>query len=165
MLSNLTYLFCIVFFDGEDFLSRQSLERAICGLSIASHGRNNLCHSGGKTFEDKLLLDWMKSWMKMGAMVARDDGNWWSDITASCALYIRGGIKTHGMLGLNPWHLNASEIIEQLTNEAPLSFHYVDRGEMPGMQGMHKLVTGTNRNFTANTDKFADNVVPLKGKT
>lgn len=150
-------------FHDEDFLSRQSLERAICGVSLFSKGKKqNLCSRSGKISQDDLLSDWITSWMKTGAMVARDDGGWWSDITAGCALHIRGGIRTHRMLGLHPWKMSATQVIHKLATEAPLSFHYIHHGEMPGMQAMHKLVTGTNRRSTANSDKFADNVVNVK---
>lgn len=145
----------------KDFLSRQSLERAVCGEGMGgANASAALCSSKGKGTRDAHRVEWMTSWMGVGELVAKQDGSWWSDITAGCALYLRGGIRTHPMAGLHPWEIKATELIGKLANEAPLSFHYVHYEEMPGMKGMHKLVTGTNRNSTANKDKFGDNVVP-----
>ncbi|KAI0564398.1 hypothetical protein FGB62_26g32 [Gracilaria domingensis] len=142
---------------GGYLLSRQNLERAVLGVGCEEIKKGNELMENAD--EQTLLSGWMQSWMDIGVSVAHDDGNWFSDITAGCALHIRGCIETRQMAGLHPWPLGASDVIQKLAHEAPLSFHYIDRDGMPGMQALQKLVTGTNRRSTANCDRYADNIV------
>lgn len=111
--------------------------------------------------EDDLLKAWMADWMNIGKEVAKEDGGWWSDITAGCAFHQLGNVSSHVIQGIYAWELEAKEIVEKLVEEAPLSFHYVERGEMPGMKGIHKLVTGTDRKETANEHKMDENIVAV----
>jgi hypothetical protein len=95
----------------------------------------------------------MKAWMAVGAEVQMEDGSWWSDITAGCVFHRFGGLTTKQLDGLHPWTVPAKDLIMKLANDAPLSFHYVHKDEMPGMRGMHKLVAGTHRNETSNAHR------------
>jgi hypothetical protein len=147
-----------------DLLSRQNLERAVCGDGLPG-GRAPQCNPGAGAAGaagGQSLEPWMRSWMGIGAEIQREDGSWWSDITAGCAFHRRGGIRTRQLPGLHPWTVAAKDLIQKLANDAPLSFHYVHRDEMPGMRGMHKLVAGTHRNATANGHRVVEEVAKMK---
>lgn len=125
-----------------DLLSVHNLKKTVCGslnetTSILADSSGSECQIIAK--EGQLLRRWMDAWMRIGAEVFRQDGSWWSDITAGCVFHRLGGIKTKNLPGLHPWTVKATGLLRIFAEELPLSFHYVDRDEMPGMLVLQKL--------------------------
>lgn len=127
----------------SDFLSKRNLEKTVCGIPRVPKVGGAVCEQGNAV--EGLSERWMETWMGVGAEIKKQDGGWWSDVTAGCMYHKFGGLTIKEPPGLHPWTVSPKDLVTKLTKDAPLSFHYVTAGEMPGMRGMHKLVTGTNR--------------------
>jgi hypothetical protein len=133
---------------GGWLLSRKNLVRV-----IEHEGGNGSSYTNSSVRLERIergkqtdLAAWMAAWMDTGAGVAKEDGSWWSDITAGCVLHERGGIAVKHLPGLHPWTIQRKSLHLEITAQspAPISYHYVGRDEMPGMRELHDIVIQSN---------------------
>jgi hypothetical protein len=128
---------------GGWLLSKKNLVRGIehDGGDGSGYSNNSVRLERKTSGKHTNLADWMSAWTETGAGVAREDGSWWSDITAGCVLHERGGISVKELPGLHPWTVERKKLDQELTHgsPAPITYHYVGREEVPKMRALHHL--------------------------